>query len=76
MQKVISAICTRSLEAPTSDVLNILYKDINQLNKKIEKIKNTPFTIFTDFDTTLTRSQVNGKKANNSFDVFYVVSLS
>jgi len=74
MKKVISTICTRSLEAPHSGAFSILHRDIKEFNQKIEKMKKKPFTIFSDFDSTLTRSQINGKRANNSFDVFFIVS--
>lgn len=71
----ISALCTRNLENASSGPTNVIYRDTSEFNKKVKKMTNKPLTILSDFDSTLTCFDHNGKKANNSFDAPYVVIL-
>lgn len=74
-KEAISALCTRNLETASSGPLNVIYKDIKEFNEKVKKMTNKPFAILSDFDSTLTCFNHNGKKSHNSFDAPYVVSL-
>jgi len=63
----------RNLEAPSNHNEDLIISNPDKFEEKINAMKGDKFSIFSDFDHTLTRKFIDGQMSLNTIEVFHYV---